>query len=82
MFTPTEQRMMDVLGDGLPHTAKELHACLMDELGPVRNITTHLSNIRKKLARHGQGVAMMENGNARTVYRLVRFLASATDGKK
>jgi len=48
-FTKTEQAILDVLGDGVPHLKAELHACLPDELGDISNIRRHISAIRKKL---------------------------------
>ena len=49
-FTPTEQRMYDLLADGLPHTRRELKACIDDELAELSAIKKHLTNLRKKLA--------------------------------
>ena len=48
-FTKTEQAILDVLGDGVPHAKAEVHACLPDELGEMNNIHRHITAIRKKL---------------------------------
>ena len=79
-FTPVQQRMLNVLADGLQHTPKELHTCLEDELGPLTNIQIHISNIRSKLRPIGQDIAM-EKSMLGTFYRHVRLLAP-TDGRR
>jgi len=55
-FTPTEQRILDVVKDGKPHGPVELHKCLDDELSPVIAIRCHLSNMRKKLRPMGYDI--------------------------
>ena len=75
-FTRTERRMMEILADGLPHSRRELHACLPDELGALKNIWTHLSRIRKKVRLKGEEIVCVIHN--RTVhYRLVRLVANA-----
>ncbi len=73
--------MMAVLEDGLPHYIPELHACLNDELGSLTNIRPHIFALRRRLEPHGLSINTQKNG-AGTYYRLVRLLASATDGKR
>jgi|SRR5580658_10449155 hypothetical protein len=48
-FTPVQQRIMDLLSDGLPHTRREIHGCLRDEQSKVSAIGVHISDIRKKV---------------------------------
>lgn len=72
-FSPIQQRMLEVLSDGLPHTPLELHACLDDELGPVRNIRAHLTAIRKKLLTKGQTIVGYYH-LGKVHYRHVRLL--------
>lgn len=48
-FTRTEWKLLQVLRDGKPHTRKELHACLPDELSNQATIKRHLSCLRRKL---------------------------------
>jgi hypothetical protein len=55
-LTPTQQRMIDVLGDGKLHTRQELHTCLCDRLGSLNNIREHLNLLRKKLQPAGMEV--------------------------
>ena len=48
-YTPTETRLMTVLGDGLRHTREELRTCIDDELAGPTALQAHISNMRKKL---------------------------------
>ena len=78
-FTPTQAKMLAVLADGQPHTRAELHACLVDELGPGSNIRPHLSAIRKKLRPIGQDI-ICEAVNYKYFYRHIRLLAPVKSG--
>jgi hypothetical protein len=86
-FTPTQRRMLAVLSDGMAHSREELHACLMDELGPVENIHFHISLMRTKLRRAGMDI-VSETRTLRTAsgktqntyYRQVRNLPNPNDG--
>ena len=80
-FTRTQQAILNVLADGLPHARQEIHACLPDELGAMSNIRAHLSNIRKGLRPMGQDI-ICEWAKRQYCYRQVRLLASAIDGKR
>ncbi len=79
-LTPVEQRMMDVLADGLPHTPQELHACLWDELSPLRNIRAHVTRLRTKLRPSHTVTTYGLNGSI--VYRLTRFLDNPYNGHR
>jgi hypothetical protein len=79
MFTPTQQRMMNVLSDGLPHSLKELVACLDYELASPRGVAVHITFLRRKLRPIGQDVSC-ERLNHISYYRLVRLMHSANDG--
>lgn len=70
---PTMRKMLEVLSDGLPHTREELHACLFDELGAMKNISKYLTMMRKYLAPKGMGI-LTQFINRRMCYRQVRFL--------
>lgn len=74
-YTPTQQRMVDVLSDGQPHRREELHACLVDELGAVENIRVHLSALRAKLRPLGEDILCEYRGH-QFYYRHVRLIAS------
>lgn len=49
-FTPTEQKIFNVLADLEAHTVEELIACLPDELGSNTNLHPHISSMRNKIA--------------------------------
>ena len=74
---PTQRRMMDVLQDGLPHPAKELHACLYDDQGPMKNISAHLAWLRSAIRPLGNGIIALRNGEQGTYYQLVRLIANS-----
>jgi len=73
LFTPTQQRMLRVLSDGLPHTRDELGACLDDELAKPKAIHNHLIVLRKLLKCHGETV-LCEWDRKRPRYRHVRLI--------
>jgi hypothetical protein len=47
-LTPTQQRMYELLADGLPHSVEELQALLPDELSRL-SVKAHIWSIRRKL---------------------------------
>lgn len=71
-LTPTEQRLYDILSDGLAHPAAQLFATLGDDMTDAVTLRMHISNLRAKLQRHGRDVVARQNGH--TSYRLVRYL--------
>ncbi len=74
-FTPTEQRILNVLSDGMLHSKDELMKCLDDDLAQRSAVDPHISNLRKKLNPVGQHITCETNGNAWTFkYRHVRLL--------
>ncbi len=72
-FTPVETKMLAVLSDGMPHGKEELHECLWDREGTVDNIRMHISNMRKKLERHGHTIVCVTLWR-KAFYRHVRLL--------
>lgn len=76
-FTPTEQRFIDLLSDGLSHNRSEFVPLLYDELGRLATIRFHIMQIRRKLRPIGEDI-VCEIPNGRTPhYRHVRLLHSA-----
>lgn len=78
-FTPTQQRMLNVLADGRCHSAQELHACLFDDLAPLSAIYFHVSNLRKVLQRQGEDIATVKQFGL-LYYWHVRRIGSANQG--
>jgi hypothetical protein len=81
LYTITQEKMLKILSDGLPHQDRELHTCLYDGQGEVSNIQPHLTAIRTKIRRNGFDV-MCVRQNGDTWYRMVPLMASAHDGRK
>lgn len=72
-FTPTQLRMLEVLGDGLPHTKDELESCFEDVEFGDNLLSVHLTLLRKKLRAKGQEV-VCEYKQRRLCYRHVRLI--------
>ena len=78
-FTPTHKRILALLGDGKPHTLKELHGCLWDEMSEEATVRFHLTGLRKKLRLSGEDVVcQMIEGTG--YYSHVRLLPSPYRG--
>ena len=71
-WTPTQRRLMDVLGDGEPHTREQLVACLEDSQSEWRNVNPHLVAIRKRLRLERQDV-ICQVLKRQFLYRLIAF---------
>ena len=52
-FTPTEQRLLSILADGLPHSSVELFDAVPDELAQLTAVKAHIWCIRQKLRKLG-----------------------------
>jgi hypothetical protein len=80
-LTEVQQKILAVLEDGQPHTAKELMACLYDEKSDIKVLHTYIHFLRKKVRERGQDIVVEKWSNV-TLWRLARSLASPYDGKK
>ena len=58
-FTPTQQRIMNVLSDGMGHTYEELYACLDDDMAGDHTVNVHVYNIRLKI-RPGRDIVVRD----------------------
>lgn len=76
-LTPTQQRMLMVLSDGLSHHRQDLHACLSDELSSMSTIRFHISKLRQKLPAGHAILCEIDNGTI--CYRWVRLIASSAE---
>ena len=71
-YTPTQQRILDLLSDGQPHPREELLECIDDELSNPHNLPNHLCLLRKRLpADHDIICQLLRN---KIHYRHVRLL--------
>ena len=77
-YTPTEQRLIHLLSDGMPHPKAEVQGCIGDELSRAARYSA-LSALRKKLRPIGQEIVCETTGRA-TFYRHVRLLCDPTEG--
>jgi hypothetical protein len=75
VFTPTQKRILAVLGDGKLHATSELMACLKDEMQPPAMISQHLNGIRRALRPEGKDVIYQRGEDRISYYRLVRLAA-------
>lgn len=76
-YVSVEQRMLNVLSDYKPHILAELHVCLEDTLGPLRNVHAHLTSLRKKLRPIGETI-LCERIDGVAYFRHVRLVASTS----
>lgn len=74
-LTPTQKRLMEVLGDGGPHTVEELLPKLNDELSTTNNLQMHISFLRDRLQQEGKTV-INERRDGAYCYRLARYIDS------
>jgi hypothetical protein len=82
-FTPTEQRILEVLRDGGNHFRPELLRCLngkgedsVCDRGAIVSVQQHIVNLRKKLLPIGQNIVCVYDAG-RFGYRQVRNLTPA-----
>lgn len=78
-FTPIETKILQILGDGMPHTAKEIIGLVDPEWAPY-NLESHISHLRIKLRPIGHDILCV-TGNHVNVYRHVRILVSPSGRK-
>ena len=75
MFTPTEQRIMDLLADLKLHTKEEIRGCLWDEHADESAIKPHLHRIRQVLRPTGRDIATVWDRPTRAYqYRLISLV--------
>ena len=74
-FTKTETAILQLLSDGQPHTRREIHGCLPDELAALKAINPHITRIRQKLLTIGHDLLCVLR--QRTIcYQHVRLLTA------
>lgn len=79
-YTPTQERLMAILGDGLIHTKEELFACIDDELADkMSTLKSHLALLRVKTRPQGIDIICQFINRGRH-YRMVRLLHSSYVG--
>ena len=75
ILTPSEQRIFDLLQDGMAHPVTDFFPLLWDEEGISKPTTVRhmMCDIRKKIGVCGLDITG-RGVNGTTVYRLVRFV--------
>lgn len=82
-FTRTEQKILRVLDDGMPHAGDELVRSFDDSESTIVNVQAHLVRIRRVLRRFGEDIIFTRVGaERRGFYQRVRLTASPYDGKR
>ena len=75
-YTPTEQKILDILADGRPHSREELKKLLPDgEMNGKKALPGHITNLRKKLNPIGESV-LCELHKRQIHYRHVRLIST------
>lgn len=74
-WTPTEQRIWDLLKDGRSHHRDEVLACLGDTEADRNDLAQHLTRMRKRLRPKDKEIVCILRGYA-VHFRLVKTLAN------
>lgn len=72
-LTDTQQRMMVVLKDGLPHPLEHLLPCLWDEMASPSVVHSHMYKLRKVLLKTKNEGVLLEVRKKKAFYRWVGF---------
>ena len=73
-YTPIQQRIMNILGDGMLHPIRDMvEPVLEDSQGDKRALAVHICILRRVLNKQGLHIVCEAQGT-RTYYRLVRLL--------
>lgn len=73
-YTPIEQRIIDLLSDGLPHDRKELLECLNDRLANYNSLAAAIMRLRPKVRELNQEI-VTEHYQGCIAYRHVILLS-------
>jgi hypothetical protein len=76
LISPIQKKMLAVLSDRQRHSPEELHACLSDEMTPIRNISPHLAYLRRALRPLGQDI-ISQRLSGKTYYLLIEGLGAS-----
>lgn len=81
-LTPTEQRIYNLLSDGMPHTSAELCAVIDPELAngvSIQAVSGHIGRMRKKLEPGRSLDITCSQRNHVFWYRLVALIVKGDD---
>ncbi len=74
-WTAIQEKLLDLLSDGISHQRSELLACIGDDLATPNALQAHLTRMRLKLRPIGNNV-VCEIHDSRIYYRLVRVISN------
>lgn len=75
LYTPTEQRLLNLLNDGRPHTREEMIKVGPDpEMPSWPNVFRSMTKLRAKLRMIGRDIVCVSKGKAGTFYQQVVLL--------
>lgn len=74
LFTPTEQRLLAILADGLPHSSARLFDAISDELAELTAVKAHIWSIRQKFAKQAGFTIITQRIDGEYTYRLAGVL--------
>jgi len=73
-YTPIEQRIIDLLSDGLPHDRYDLLECLRDKQASLNSLAAAIMRLRPKVRELGQEI-VTELFRGSIAYRHVLLLS-------
>jgi DNA-binding CsgD family transcriptional regulator len=73
-FTPTQRRMLAILGDGNAHPETQLMKCLNDDLTGIATLRVHITKLREKLRANCETVVIYSNDGV-NYYQIHRMIA-------
>tara|TARA_R110002020_G_scaffold376130_3_gene587293 strand:+ start:18703 stop:18954 length:252 start_codon:yes stop_codon:yes gene_type:complete len=75
-FTPSQEKILEMLSDGKPHTKYQLKLTYGDEFTSCASLKNLIKKIRKQLRPKGQDI-LCEYANRTIHYRWVRLINAA-----
>lgn len=55
-LTPTQQRIIDILADGLPHNRKEVLKAISEDATDLNGLAVHMWHLRRKVRPFGRDI--------------------------
>lgn len=77
-YTPTQERILNLLSDGLPHTRAEIQSLLPDSLSALAAIRKHICYLRKHLPPDQRIICEVTNGR-KAHYCLMQLVGKARE---
>ena len=78
-YSPVERRMMKLLSDQEEHSVQELHKCLNDDMGLLKNVYVHIAALRRKL--EGINCYIVTRRDTKSKISYYRYVVAASKTK-